>query len=154
MRDHYGNTCLHLVILNGRHPSQREFKETLMLLVQAGADIHAVDGYDRSVSELAFHAQRWDLWEAVLRDCGVDISQISVELREKGDPLPNDSDSEGYECEDACCTSDWSEDGRFSEEEDFQHEIDQPEARNQIDDFQDGSGSDSDCSMGGAQLSF
>ena len=73
------------MILNGRHPSQREFQEILVLLVQAGADIYAVENNNYSVSECALQSNRWLLWEAVLRDCAKDVvSLVRAQVIEKG----------------------------------------------------------------------
>ena len=141
-RDHDGGTCLHLVFKSAR--TIERLKDSLCLLVRAGADIHAIDEENHSVSEWAIKFQLWHIWESVLRACGKDIDQIKTEMREKGCrlPVPGDPDY---------CYSE--EDDRYSEAGDHQHDTYPPGDCDEIDDFQEGSESDSDCSTGGAELS-
>jgi hypothetical protein len=172
-RDHDGCTCLHWAFYYGyRDEFPPGLKASLILLVEAGANIHAVNKDNCSVSEYAIKANHWDLWQVVLRACGKDVDQIKTELREKGYALPGDPvyRCEECECRVCQCNSDlvpvpdslgWlkdecysEEDDRYIDEDDPQHDMYQPGNRDETDDFQDGSESDSDCSMGGAELSF
>ena len=165
-RDHREETCLHLAFegspgRRSKNPFHGNLQASLILLVEAGADIHAVDKHDRSVSRNAIHDRHWNIWEAVLRDCGKDISRFRFEMREKGYALPGDPDYEKCECvrvsdsdySDAD-TSESDDDDRYSEEADPQHDIHQPGDRDETENFQDGFESDSDYSLGGAELSF
>ena len=167
-RDHDGYTCLHLAFKG--YCTRERLEESLSLLVEAGADIHAVDKDNRSVSEYAYRLVHWNIWEDMLRDCGKDINQVRAEIREKGYCLPDDlycgKSSGESECGGLCggeSESDLNfsefdrtevdEDDDFSEEGDAQPVIHQTEAHNETNEFRDGSESDSDCSMGGAELS-
>lgn len=175
-RDPLGRTCLHFVLTSGfgrRYSDSflRRMNDSLILLVEAGANIHAVDKDNCSVSEYAIKRGRWDIWEAVLRNCGKDVHQVRAEMREKGHCMPGDPDcgksSGESECGGLCRgeseidsnfsesdTTEGDEDDDCSEEGDAQPDIQQTEARNETNEFRDGSDSDSDCSMGGAELSF
>jgi hypothetical protein len=169
-RDPDGRTCLHWAFYGFRYPENealfhRRLQASLILLVEAGADIHAVDKDNSSISEYAIKDKHWEIWEAVLRDCGKDMGQVGVKMREKGYSLPGDPDYQEYACRcgseiesdseySELDTSEEEEDDRFSAEGDAQHDIHHPEACDETNDFRDGSESDSDCSMGGAELSF
>ena len=84
-RDDQGETCLHVCLRCVRFFSNE--KESLILLVQKGADVHAVDYSGMSISDIAYNASyedegydlggyRGDLWDAVLSECGHDISEM------------------------------------------------------------------------------
>lgn len=79
--DTNGGTCLHRVFCNP--PGTGSKKESLMLLIQANADIHATDNYGVSVSDVAYNGDdiknkiwnipstyRRDIWEEALTECG------------------------------------------------------------------------------------
>ena len=165
-RDHNGYTCLHLAL--SESCDRWQLKESLILLVEAGANIHAVDNNGYSVSQYAIEFRVWDSWEYALRACGKDINQVRAEMREKGHCLrgvrdcgksskcgglclgKSESDSEHSESD----ISESDEDECYNEEGDAQHDIYRSEARNEVNDSLDGLESDSDCSMGGVELSF
>jgi ankyrin repeat protein len=84
-RNDQGKTCLHACLHYAR--LSRNEKESLILLVRRGADVHAVDYSGMSISDVAYSAScgdkedglggyRGDLWDAVLSECGHDISEM------------------------------------------------------------------------------
>jgi hypothetical protein len=92
VRDRAGSTCLHYALADF-HTVEFKIEQhriSLVLLVDAGADIHAVDSMQESVSEVAIRCGTWGLWQEVLRMCGKDLEKIYVALREEGWSLPGD----------------------------------------------------------------
>ncbi|KAK0616555.1 hypothetical protein B0T14DRAFT_249015 [Immersiella caudata] len=89
-RDSAGNSCLHSCfscaygcynLFNPRDRSgARCIRSSLALLLRNGADIHAVNCYGDTVSHLAYDyhfnntSYPGDLWDAVLAECGHEIS--------------------------------------------------------------------------------
>jgi len=86
-RNEQGETCLHVCLHNAMFCRLSNEKESLILLVQKGADVHAIDYNGMSISDVAYNAScqdeeydlggyRGDLWDAVLSKCGHDISEM------------------------------------------------------------------------------
>jgi len=83
-----GLTCLHTFFLcYGEVSNREEWHHLPILLVNRGADIHAVDGLGRSVSDVAYSetcldvreklgTYRGDLWDFVLDSCGYNIYEF------------------------------------------------------------------------------
>lgn len=87
--DYSGNSCLHLYIANSIASGSSEEREALVLLVNAGADVYAVNGDGESVSDVAYTydynyndsgwelgSYRGDLWDLVLFFCGLNPTQF------------------------------------------------------------------------------
>lgn len=99
VRNHFGETCLHLCLqasggtdntVGSRLWVIREY-EALKFLVQRGADPHATDYDGQTVSDIAYTMSGWshlgsyhgDLWDSVLQSCGYNITEFRlVHLRE------------------------------------------------------------------------
>ena len=86
-RNGQGETCLHVCLHNATFCRFSNEKESLILLVRKGADVHAVDYSGTSISDVAYNASyqddrpdlggyRGDLWDAVLSECGYNISEM------------------------------------------------------------------------------
>jgi Ankyrin repeat len=85
-----GDTCLHICIESARYCEYFKELESLILLVKNGADVNACNYDGASVSEYAYWSSedddednRWliggyrgDLWDAVLSECGYDITEM------------------------------------------------------------------------------
>lgn len=83
-------TCLHVFFRSLIHrPSELGWQKALIQLVRRGADVHAVDFWDRSVSEIAYAklvchelfnyelgSYRGDLWDSVLHACDYNIEHF------------------------------------------------------------------------------
>lgn len=102
-RDNYGNTCLHHALDTLRYPEKTSEKDSLLLLVKAGADVYATDYSGISVSHVAnmtsrnIHAPIEDrtaykryLWHEVLTECGYDPTTVHEQYQD----LEEVSDSE------------------------------------------------------------
>jgi len=85
-RDDQGHTCLHICIREARFKSSQEF-ESLICLIEGGADICSIDHFGHSISDDAYRplrhdedyelgGYRGDLWDAVLSQCGYDICKM------------------------------------------------------------------------------
>jgi hypothetical protein len=79
-RNHSGQSCLHLLVGWARNPRTANEAEFLILVIRGGADIHAVDNYGNSVSEIAYNlcympGYAGELWDYALSECGYDILQ-------------------------------------------------------------------------------
>jgi len=79
-QDRDGFSCLHICL--GRfHPREieanlyREMLECLCVLINNGADVHAVS-LGRSVTETAHESRAGQLWEEALESCGFDVDQV------------------------------------------------------------------------------
>ncbi|KAF4445996.1 hypothetical protein F53441_10302 [Fusarium austroafricanum] len=92
-RTNEGETCLHLVI-EALH-SPKESLESLVLLLQKGADPHARDNQGISVSDMAYNMtgtrgelleSYGDIWDAALHTCGYDIAHFRSSRRPRYDP--------------------------------------------------------------------
>jgi hypothetical protein len=86
-RDNWGRTCLHKCIKYARLAKCSDEQESLVLLVKKGADVNACDNCGTSISETAYtysyHDEEdglagylGDLWDAVLSECGHDITEM------------------------------------------------------------------------------
>ena len=98
-RNNYGETCLHLALEWIRFPVNTSEKDSLLLLVKAGADVYATDYSGKSVSDVANISTfsdrkrnrsiyRIDLWDEVLTECGYDpaaVHEQDQELEEVSD---------------------------------------------------------------------
>ena len=89
-KNSHGETCLHLVFSKHcdwvgrcwcdnasrlwRH--QCRTKDIVILLITAGADVCAVDGKGKSVSDAAIHSGQQTLWTEALKYCGIDIKDV------------------------------------------------------------------------------
>lgn len=95
-RNNFGETCLHLALYWLRFPVETLEKDSLLLLVKAGADVYAKDYSGISVSDVANRRERngyayWrDLWDEVLTECGYDPTAV----HERDQELEEVSDSE------------------------------------------------------------
>ncbi|KAI1120087.1 ankyrin repeat-containing domain protein [Nemania abortiva] len=88
VRDAGGRSCLHEFVLRSYAPIEydadvRDRFLAIRLLVERGADVYAVDKFNRSVCEVAYNAPAYrashggfagDLWDAALQSCGYDIA--------------------------------------------------------------------------------
>lgn len=92
-RDNEGRTCLHICIMHARCDNPLGEQESLVFLVQNGADVDACDNFGHSISDSAFLASDegasyikhyrtsflvnggypGDLWDSVLVQCGYNI---------------------------------------------------------------------------------
>ncbi|KAF4965825.1 hypothetical protein FSARC_6418 [Fusarium sarcochroum] len=82
-----GFTCLHGLVYKAHRSKDRDDLETLVLLIQQGADVFALDHHQHSVFMRAYLSNdsdnqysskgsyRGDLWDAALTICGYDIGQ-------------------------------------------------------------------------------
>lgn len=87
-KDNYKSTCLHLALesCRGVRPI---CKDTLLLLVQAGADVYATDKDFNSVSDIAYCGSPYykdisyagHVWEYVLTACGYDAEWFREDCR-------------------------------------------------------------------------
>jgi hypothetical protein len=84
----YGDTCLHIVFsfsVVHRHSwyyyDQQIFKDTLMSLVTAGADINAYDKSLGTLSEIVCKHGHEEIWLEVLAECGYDIEPVLATLK-------------------------------------------------------------------------
>ena len=95
-KDNCGRTCLHYALDSLRNPSQVSEKESLLLLVKAGADVYAVDDNGISVSDVTYTRSdydkmfnlgtyRGDLWDEVLTECGYDATLYRGNFRSRED---------------------------------------------------------------------
>lgn len=95
-RNNAGETCLHLALDGILFPVETSEKDSLLLLVKAGADVYATDYSGISVSDVANirernkGAYRRDLWDEVLTECGYDPTAV----HERDQELEEASDSE------------------------------------------------------------
>jgi len=78
--DRDGLSCLH-ICLGWFHPAKiavcirREMLECLCILINSGADVHAVSS-GISVTEVAHESRAGKLWEDALESCGFDVDQV------------------------------------------------------------------------------
>lgn len=111
-KDNYGNTCLHNVIISGRagrvisreYPTvpvsdaySTEMKNSLVLLIQAGADIYAENNYGNSMSDIAYTTKFMDtprsagwVWEEALSACGYDATWFREDFRRRNPAVVED----------------------------------------------------------------
>lgn len=85
-RDSYGRNCLHLVMetstnmkgLDSYHEPiyHEELRDILTLMITAGADVTAIDDFDKSVSDRARENNHENLWKNVLDFCGYDAETV------------------------------------------------------------------------------
>ena len=82
-RDRYGRSCLHLVLgFNANMKrgfaayQEEEFKDILMCMVTAGADVFASDDCGRTASQTAVMYGHEELWREVLTECGYDPDAV------------------------------------------------------------------------------
>ena len=89
-KNSHGETCLHLVFSKHcdsvgrcwcdnasrlwRH--QCRTKDIVILLITAGADVCAVDGKGKSVSDIAICSGQQTLWTEALKYCGINIRDV------------------------------------------------------------------------------
>jgi len=79
-QNHNAYSCLH-ICLGLYHPERietdprREMLECLCVLIESGADVHAVS-LGRSVTETAHESRAGQLWEKALESCGFDVDQV------------------------------------------------------------------------------
>lgn len=101
--NNFGETCLHLALDWLRFPEKTSEKDSLLLLVKAGADVYATDYSGISVSDVANKRERIrgaytrDLWNEVLTECGYDptaVHERDQELEEVSDSGEEVFDSE------------------------------------------------------------
>jgi len=87
IRDGSGRTCLHIALdfqigplFSFRNPKKVHnellFKDILMSMITAGADVMASDNYGRTVSETACRNGHEEVWVEVLAACGYDPQQV------------------------------------------------------------------------------
>jgi hypothetical protein len=77
-------TCLHMVLkfdaditkLNFRNYQEEEFKDILMCMVTAGADVYASDKDEHTVSQIACMSGCEELWREVLAECGYNPDSV------------------------------------------------------------------------------
>lgn len=107
-RNNYGETCLHLALEWIRFPVNTSEKDSILLLVKAGADVYATDYSGISVSDVANISTfsdrkrnrgtyRIDLWDEVFTECGYDPAAVhgqDQELEEVSDSEEEVFDSE------------------------------------------------------------
>jgi ankyrin repeat protein len=77
-RDIHGRTCLHILF---KRTSKVWKIEALVLLLNAGADVHAIDYYGDSVSDIAKKMGVVDIWEDALMKCGYDPAEVQRRSR-------------------------------------------------------------------------
>jgi hypothetical protein len=84
----YGASCLHLVfnfsLVNSLYHGcyeQQIFKDILMSLVTAGADINAYDKSLGTLSEIVCKHGHEEIWLEVLAECGYDIELVLATLK-------------------------------------------------------------------------
>ena len=89
-RNPQGKTCLHLVLLEHLHDGdhcwcndgyklwrhQCRTRDMVILMITAGADVCAVDGKGKSVSDVAIRSGQQTLWTEALEYCGIDIKDV------------------------------------------------------------------------------
>ena len=83
-RDSSGETCLHIILkLNAdmtkydfRNYQEEEFRDILMCIVTAGADVYASDKDEHTVSQVACMSGREELWREVLAECGYNPDSV------------------------------------------------------------------------------
>ena len=68
-----GQTCLHILF---KRTSKVWKTEALVLLLNSGADVHAIDYYGNSVSDTAKEEGMVDIWEDALIKCGYDPGEV------------------------------------------------------------------------------
>ncbi len=56
--------------------SREDFKDSLMLLVTAGADVYAIDKFGYSVSDIACSNGHEEIWIEVLAECGYNPEEV------------------------------------------------------------------------------
>ncbi|RSM03369.1 hypothetical protein CDV31_010501 [Fusarium ambrosium] len=83
-----GFTCLHSLVYTAHRTDDRDELETLVYLIQQGADPYAVDHHDNTVAMRAYlpnendnqysskGSYRGDLWDAAIAICGHDLKQF------------------------------------------------------------------------------
>jgi hypothetical protein len=79
-----GETCLHMVLkLNAdmtkydfRNYQEEEFRDILMCMVTAGADVYASDKDEHTVSQVACMSGCEELWREVLAECGYNPDSV------------------------------------------------------------------------------
>lgn len=92
-RGNRGESCLHLALQLVRCPEKSSEKDSLLLLVKAGADVYATDYSGMSVSYVAINSSDWkrgfnlgayrrDLWDEVLTECGYDPASVHGRVQE------------------------------------------------------------------------
>lgn len=92
-RNNWGETCLHLALRSIRIPESSLEKDSVLLLVKAGADVYATDYHGISVSDVAntsdsvdrrkdLGTYRRDLWDEVLTECGFDPAAVHGQFQE------------------------------------------------------------------------
>jgi hypothetical protein len=77
--DQNGNTSLHHILSEMRHHDsdftgllvrKEDFRTTLLLLIEAGANINAMNAEGEVVSDIAFQHGNWIEWKEALKSCG------------------------------------------------------------------------------------
>lgn len=97
VRDKYGTSCLHALISNDwlEHKSdiidRGKMVHALCLLVQLGADIHAVTNSGYSVTEWAHFIRRGHIWEEALEKAGYDVERVYLEDFNHGWSIADDN---------------------------------------------------------------
>ena len=86
-----GETCLHLILQGHYHPNgdgcwcynkdrvrrhSHNIKDSVMLMISAGADVCAVDGYGLSVSDVAMNSGNNAIWMEALSHCSIDVRDV------------------------------------------------------------------------------
>jgi hypothetical protein len=83
-RGRFGGSCLHVVLefdadvtrIQFPNYQEEEFKDILMCMVTAGADVAASNGNRRTVSQTAVKYGHEELWREVLAECGYDPDAV------------------------------------------------------------------------------
>lgn len=92
-RNNWGETYLHLALRSIRIPESSLEKDSLLLLVKAGADVYATDYHGISVSDVVntsdsvdrrkdLGTYRRDLWDEVFTECGYDPAAVHGQFQE------------------------------------------------------------------------
>lgn len=107
-RDNLGKTCLHLALSSLRNPEKTSEKDSLLLLVKAGADVYATDYSGISVSNQTSHwpdisAYRRNLWDEVLTECGYDPTTVREQYQDL--EVVSDSEEEVFNSEEGVSAS-------------------------------------------------
>jgi len=86
-RNHFGESCLHVVLqfrADMTKPTlfeylayeEEEFKDILMCMVTAGADVYASNWHGKTVSHIACEYGYEELWREVLAECGYNPDEV------------------------------------------------------------------------------
>ena len=95
VRDKYGMTCLHalmshVIVYSIPETWTEIMMDPLCLLVQLGADIHAVTHSGYSVTEWAHCLRRGHAWEEALEKAGYDVERVYLEDFNRGWSIADD----------------------------------------------------------------